>query len=91
MDIEVIHRFGSTGTPFLGHGGHRDQDKVVVDTRKQRFRTRHEQTPASMSGDTGITGRLDLRWNLAGGRNSSHSPFGDKGSTDHFFDDFDYH
>jgi hypothetical protein len=67
MDIEVIYRFGSTGTPFLGHGGHRDpRQSRRGHLEKQRLEPGAEQTPASMSGDTGITGRLDLRWNLAG-------------------------
>jgi hypothetical protein len=42
------------------------KDKVVVNTSEADLETAPVNTPASMSGDTGITGRLDLRWNLAG-------------------------
>jgi hypothetical protein len=63
-----------------------------VELESRDLETRHEQTPASMSGTPGITEDWTSDLSLAGGRNQlTFTPFGDKGSNRCFFDDFDYH
>jgi hypothetical protein len=63
------------------------QDKVVVDTSKAEIRTRRRTDTCIHVRDTGITGRLDLGWNLAGQKPAHIYTIGDKGfEHGHFFD-----